>query len=88
MWRYRFRQQQMIDYDAVALILTRYDLIDVTLTSEVLTNDGWEPFNECDMLPLYNVPQIQGRHSFQDRRVQELLDEFEEHVRAVIGDDQ
>lgn len=40
-WRYRFRQEQAYNYDAIALVATRYN---EQHQCEVLTEEGWESF--------------------------------------------
>jgi len=71
----------MHGFDAVALVATRYR---GTKESEVLTEEGWEPFEENAILPFYKIPNVQGRDLWEEKHVLSVLDSFETHIRSLL----
>lgn len=91
--RYSFKIVQPPDIDARVLILMRYTVTDEEdgrlriHGREVFTVDGWEDNPAGSYIPLHRLPQITGVDMYYRNQLLEMLDEFEQHIRAAIKAD-
>lgn len=64
-WNYKFRIDNMLNYDVQILICVRYLVSgegdeQLVLCSEFLTDDGWTPYEESELLPVDRMPKVSG----------------------------
>lgn len=82
-YKYRFRIERAVNYDAEVLVLNRYNV--EAQTSELFTVNGWAPvLHPFEEFPVCELPMVNGIEHFDEARVAAMLDDFEKRMVAAV----